>query len=136
MSDSDDTTARRRAPRGPQVVITGAAGNIGSHISRNLLREGARLVMTGRNEDKLEAFVEELVAEGFDRGAMATVPATCADRGRAGEIVATAVGPSAPSTSSSTTPAVPGPRRTLRDIPFTEAEKRARATTRPCSIRR
>ena len=40
---------------GKVAVITGAAGNIGGHIVRRYLREGATVVMTGRTEARLEA---------------------------------------------------------------------------------
>ena len=50
---------RRRAPRGrlagKVAVITGAAGNIGTGITRRFLREGATVVMTGRARRRLDA---------------------------------------------------------------------------------
>lgn len=50
---------RRRAPRGrlagKVALITGAAGNIGTEISRRFLQEGATIVMTGRDRRKLES---------------------------------------------------------------------------------
>jgi malonyl-CoA reductase/3-hydroxypropionate dehydrogenase (NADP+) len=62
MTDgSDDVTSRdrRRAPRGrlagKVALLTGAAGNIGTEISRRYLAEGATLVMAGRDRAKLEA---------------------------------------------------------------------------------
>ena len=48
------------------VILTGAAGSIGRYISRHLLREGAMVTMTGRDQSKLNAFVEERSEEGFD----------------------------------------------------------------------
>ena len=64
---------------GKVLILTGAAGNIGTWISRSLLREGASVVMTGRDGDKLEAFIETLVGEGFDRAAMAPAAGDNAD---------------------------------------------------------
>lgn len=40
---------------GKVALITGAAGNIGEVIVRRYLEEGARVVMVGRNRDKLDA---------------------------------------------------------------------------------
>jgi malonyl-CoA reductase/3-hydroxypropionate dehydrogenase (NADP+) len=55
----DAARDRRKAPRGrlagKVVLLTGAAGNIGTEISRRVLAEGATLVMTGRDRAKLEA---------------------------------------------------------------------------------
>lgn len=49
---------RRRAPRGRLAgkiaLVTGAAGNIGTDITRRFLQEGATVVMTGRDATKLE----------------------------------------------------------------------------------
>ena len=59
---SADTTGakdRRRAPRGRLAgkiaLVTGAAGNIGSEITRRFLVEGATVVVSGRDKKKLEA---------------------------------------------------------------------------------
>ena len=76
MTDELKPTSSTSGSRLPAkvVILTGAAGNIGTYISRCLLREGARLVMTGRDGDKLNAFIDELAGEGFDRANM--VPCT------------------------------------------------------------
>ena len=46
---------------GKVIILTGAAGNIGNYISRHLLREGARVVMTGRDGARLDTFIDTLV---------------------------------------------------------------------------
>lgn len=54
---------------GKVALITGGAGNIGEVITRRYLEEGATVVITGRNEQKLHAYRDGLVRE-------AGVPAT------------------------------------------------------------
>ncbi len=74
------------------VILTGAAGSIGRYISRQLLREGAKVTMTGRDQTKLDGFVEELSEEGFDAANITTIVGDCADPEVCREIVARAVG--------------------------------------------
>ena len=45
------------------MVITGASSGIGAACARGFAREGARLVLTGRRTERLEALAEELRAE-------------------------------------------------------------------------
>ncbi len=107
------------------VILTGAAGSIGAFVSRHLLREGAMVVMTGRDGDKLEAFVEELVAEGFDRERIATAVGDCADPEVCREIVATTMDSFGRLDVLINNAGAAGPKYTLRDIPFTDVEMRA-----------
>ena len=73
------------------VILTGAAGSIGRYISRHLLREGAKVTMTGRDPSKLDAFVEELSQEGFDAENITTIVGDCADPQVCRDIVSRAV---------------------------------------------
>ncbi|MEM6544273.1 MAG: SDR family NAD(P)-dependent oxidoreductase [Pseudomonadota bacterium] len=107
------------------VVLTGAAGNIGSYISRSLLREGAHLVMTGRSADKLNAFIEELAEEGFKRDRMVIATGDSADPEVCRATVAAAVQQFGRIDVLINNAGAAGPRRTLRDIPFSESEMRA-----------
>jgi NADP-dependent 3-hydroxy acid dehydrogenase YdfG len=42
------------------ALVTGATGGIGGAIAKNLAQNGMKLVLTGRNKDKLDALVSEL----------------------------------------------------------------------------
>ena len=60
---TDDMISQSRAGRRLEtksIVLTGAAGSIGRFITRQLLREGARVMMTGRDMGKLEESVDTL----------------------------------------------------------------------------
>ncbi len=110
---------------GRAIILTGAAGNLGSYTSRRLLAEGARLVMTGRNAEKLEAFIETLAGEGFDRSAMVAAVGDCADPEVCRAVAATAVKHFGGIDVLVNNAGAAGPKRTLRHIPFTNADKRA-----------
>jgi malonyl-CoA reductase / 3-hydroxypropionate dehydrogenase (NADP+) len=59
---------------GKIAVVTGAAGNLGGHIVRHYLHEGATVVMTGRTPERLEAAAEAIRAEtGASEDRLATV---------------------------------------------------------------
>lgn len=108
------------------VILTGAAGNIGSYVSRQLLREGAKLVLTGRNEPKLKDFVAQLVSEGFSEDHMLIAIGDSAKAPICREIVAATVKRFGPIDVLVNNAGGAGPRRTLRDIPFSESERLAR----------
>lgn len=46
------------------VLVTGASGGIGTAVARTLVRDGAKLVLTGRRADALERLCGELRADG------------------------------------------------------------------------
>ena len=108
------------------VILTGAAGNIGTYVSRSLLREGAKVVMTGRNEEKLRLFVDELTAEGFEPEHMLVAIGDSAKADVCRDIVAAAVERYGRIDVLVNNAGGAGPRRTLRDIPFSDSERKAR----------
>jgi NAD(P)-dependent dehydrogenase (short-subunit alcohol dehydrogenase family) len=73
---------------GRVVIVTGASRGIGKGIVLHLAREGARLVVTGRKPDRLEALSKELDALGADHLAR---PTNVADRDGAFDLVAETV---------------------------------------------
>ncbi len=119
---TQDTTQRLQ---GQRIILTGAAGNIGGRISRQLLGAGARLVMTGRNPEKLDAFVAELEAEGFNRDDMVTVNGDCGDPDACRRMVAAAVDNFDGIDVLVNNAGTAGPKRSLRDLPFTSTDKKA-----------
>ena len=65
---------------GKIAVVSGAAGNIGGHIVRHYLAEGATVVMTGRTPARTDAAAELIRQEtGVDAGRLATVTLDGAD---------------------------------------------------------
>ena len=57
---------------GKVALVTGATGGFGSTISMALAMVGAKVMATGRSEDKLKSLVEEIKNEGRSRSARPT----------------------------------------------------------------
>jgi gluconate 5-dehydrogenase len=51
---------------GTRALLTGAGSGLGFAIARGLARAGSRIVLNGRNRDKLAAATGELAREGID----------------------------------------------------------------------
>ncbi|WP_293902593.1 SDR family NAD(P)-dependent oxidoreductase [Phenylobacterium sp.] len=108
---------------GKVALVTGAAGNFGSHIVERFLIEGARVVLTGRNLDKLNAARARLVEaagvpdnsaialrmDGADPTDVRAAIADTLDRFGRLDVVVNNAGSS-------------GPKRRLADVPITRRE--------------
>ena len=69
---------------GKVAVVTGAAGGIGQVIIRRYLEEGAKVVLVGRNREKLEAArVAALAATGAPQSHAFALPFDASDAGQA-----------------------------------------------------
>jgi 3-oxoacyl-[acyl-carrier protein] reductase len=53
--------------RGRSVIVTGASKGIGKGIARTFAREGANVLIAGRNESALQAAAEDLAAQAQGR---------------------------------------------------------------------
>lgn len=79
------------SPRDASVVLTGAAGGLGSAIARRLVDEGARLLLVGRTAGPLLALAQSLNAGATDRLRVdALVVDVTTDSGRAAIVDAAA----------------------------------------------
>ncbi|MFN8445420.1 MAG: SDR family oxidoreductase [Caldilineaceae bacterium] len=97
--------------QGKVALLTGAAGWLGSAMSRALAEAGATLVVTSREADKIEAFAASLPGSGhiglpFDQGDTDSIPGfvqeVLAKVGKIDILVNNAYGGTAPSIDSAT----------------------------------
>ncbi len=97
--------------QGKVAVLTGAAGWLGSAMSRALAEAGATVVVTSREADKIEAFAATLpgsghIGLGFDQGDTDSIPSfveqVLAKTGKIDILVNNAYGSTAPSIDNAT----------------------------------
>jgi len=65
--------------KGKIAVVTGASGALGGAVAKAYGYQGARVIVTARNKEKLDALVQELVSEGINCAAIVGDPAAEAD---------------------------------------------------------
>lgn len=53
-------------PEGKVLLVTGATSGIGLHCARTLAQAGARVILTGRRQDRVDAAAELLTREGLE----------------------------------------------------------------------
>jgi NAD(P)-dependent dehydrogenase (short-subunit alcohol dehydrogenase family) len=73
---------------GRRVLVTGAAGGMGTAVATRFARDGAALALTDRAEAQLEQVAADLRDQGAD---VVAVPADVRDEGAVAEVVAAAV---------------------------------------------
>jgi 3-oxoacyl-[acyl-carrier protein] reductase len=59
--------------KGKAAIVTGGTSGIGLSIARRLLEEGAKVFITGRDQDKLKQSIDDLSGAGSVSGASASV---------------------------------------------------------------
>lgn len=52
--------------KGKIALVTGSSGGIGSAFARGLCESGARVILNGRNREKLDQQVQQFKSEGFE----------------------------------------------------------------------
>jgi NAD(P)-dependent dehydrogenase (short-subunit alcohol dehydrogenase family) len=67
---------------GKVALITGASGGFGGASSKGLAKAGAKVMLTGRSEDKLEALAKEIQDAGFTAAYIVGHPASEQDNKR------------------------------------------------------
>jgi short-subunit dehydrogenase len=66
----------RRDIDGTRAIVTGASSGIGREVARELARQGAKLIITARREDRLQELSRDITASG---GVVQTVAGDIAD---------------------------------------------------------
>ena len=118
------------------IILTGAAGSIGSYITRQLLREGARVMLTGRDQGKLDDFMGDLVDEGFEETFMVSATGDCADPEVCRQIVAKTLPPLVRSMCWSITPVLQVLSSRFATSRLPRQSNAQLIPTKQCSIRR
>ena len=81
---------RRRDYSGARCLVTGASSGLGRALAEHLARQGARVVLTGRSEPRLNEVVAGLVAGGVSPEALHPVAADLTDPEARDRVIAAA----------------------------------------------
>ncbi len=108
---------------GKIAVVTGAAGNLGGHIVRHYLREGATVVMTGRTAARIDAAAAAMRSEtGVDAARLATVVLDGADPQSVRDAMAHVVARFGHIDVLVNNAGSAGPKQPIEQLPFTADE--------------
>lgn len=108
---------------GKVALITGAAGNIGETLCRRYLEEGATIIMSGRNRQKLEDAKARLVKQTRARTArLLIVPFDASDAGQVRGGIAEAIAQAGRIDVLVNNAGSAGPKQKLEDVPITPDE--------------
>lgn len=73
-----------------RCLITGASSGLGRELTRQLARSGARILATGRSQERLDALVRDLESTGVPSGRVSTLSADVTDDADRHRLVETA----------------------------------------------
>ena len=108
---------------GKVALVTGAAGNLGGHIVRHFLSEGATVVLTGRERSRIDAArAAAIEASGVAADRATTVTLDGADPNSVRAAVAEAIATHGRIDVVVNNAGSAGPRQPLRTVPLTRAE--------------
>ncbi|WP_435016812.1 SDR family NAD(P)-dependent oxidoreductase [Tundrisphaera sp. TA3] len=82
--------SRRRTFRGARCLVTGASSGLGRALAEHLAHSGARVLLTGRSTERLEAIVASLVASGIPADSVPTVAADLTEASGRDRVIAKA----------------------------------------------
>ena len=73
--DKPIAMSRRRSWNGARCLVTGASSGLGKALAERLRPRRARVVLTGRSVERLQAAAQGLIDEGADPARIVTIPA-------------------------------------------------------------
>ncbi|PHR12607.1 MAG: NAD-dependent dehydratase [Sphingopyxis sp.] len=126
-SDAAPKSAERKGRlEGKVALVTGAAGNLGSHIVRHYVREGAKVIMTGRTRDRIEAARGAVINDmGVAEDQLATVTLDGADPKSVRSGMAKALKAFGRLDILVNNAGSAGPKQTLENVPLSAADLEA-----------
>jgi malonyl-CoA reductase / 3-hydroxypropionate dehydrogenase (NADP+) len=118
-----ESAGREGRLAGKVALVTGAAGNLGGHIVRHYLREGATVVLTGRERTRVEAArLEAVQAIGVPDHRASVVTLDGADPVSVRAAFAVAIATHGRIDVVVNNAGSAGPRQPLRNVPLTREE--------------